>query len=94
MTSSPERQWWVIFHEPTPASQEIVAVEPPPVGKEAQHERCDQMAAAGHQAYIITAPDEGTAGDIALRIWAEQLVSSPERLAAANAYIAANQSAN
>ncbi|WSQ08934.1 hypothetical protein OG604_14810 [Streptomyces sp. NBC_01231] len=88
MTSPPERQWWVVYREPTPAEMEVVTVALPP-GDDATHDRrCAELEASGHCAYVITAPDEDAAGDIALRVWSEELVTSPTRLAAADAYLA------
>ncbi|MBX7551503.1 hypothetical protein K1Y78_26560 [Streptomyces sp. tea 10] len=86
MTTS--QTWWVIFHEPNPAAMTITAVEPAPEGDAAHENRLAQLQKAGQRAYVIDAPDVDTAGDIAGRVWAEELVSSPARLAAADAYIA------
>ncbi|WP_327297807.1 MULTISPECIES: hypothetical protein [unclassified Streptomyces] len=92
--TSPIPTWWVIYHEPTPAEIEIVTVEPAPSEPETQDKRCAEFVQAGQHAYVITAPDADTAGDIALRVWAEELVASPARLAAADTYNAANQLTN
>ncbi|MFL4950638.1 hypothetical protein ACJ6WE_25590 [Streptomyces sp. MMS24-I31] len=90
MTSSPQKTWWVIYREPNPAQVEVVAVEPPPGDDTAHDRRCAELQEAQQHAYVVIAPDADTAGDIALRVWAEELVASPARLAAANAYLAAN----
>ncbi|MFJ3229957.1 hypothetical protein [Streptomyces sp. NPDC086787] len=76
--------WWVIFHEPNPAQMDIVAVEPVPANPDARRKR---LTRSGQRAYIVTAPNVETAGDIAGRVWAEELVATPARLAAANAYL-------
>ncbi|MER6131934.1 hypothetical protein [Streptomyces sp. NPDC001815] len=88
MSSPPALQWWVIYREPNPAQIDVVAVEIPPEGDAAHDERCAALEASGHTAYVITAPDKDVAGDIALRVWSEELVNSPTRLAAADAYLA------
>ncbi|WP_328434873.1 hypothetical protein [Streptomyces sp. NBC_00425] len=88
MTSPPARQWWVIYREPNPAQIDVVAVETPPEDDAAHDKRCAELEASGQAAYVVTAPDEDVAGDIALRVWSEELVNSPTRLAAANAYLA------
>ncbi|MFE2034244.1 hypothetical protein ACFXBB_13505 [Streptomyces scopuliridis] len=90
MTKPPQQPWWVIYREPNPAQIDVVAVELPPGDDAAHDKRCAELQEAGQHAYIITAPDADTAGDIALRVWSEELVASAPRLAAANAYIAAN----
>ncbi|MFH9227636.1 hypothetical protein [Streptomyces lydicus] len=82
--------WWVIFREPNPAQMDIVAVEPAPSVADAQDARCAEFVQAGQHAYVITAPDADAASDIAGRVWARELVSTPARLAAADAYLAAN----
>lgn len=94
MTSAPDPQWWVIFHEPTPVEMTIVAVEPSPGDDAAHDKRCAELEAAGQRAYVIAAPDEDIAGDIAGRVWAEELVSDPARLATADAYLANNRRPN
>ncbi|MEH0661050.1 hypothetical protein QA860_25620 [Streptomyces stelliscabiei] len=88
--TSPIPTWWVIYREPNPAEMHVEAVEPAPT--DAQDARCAEFVAAGQHAYVITAPD--AASDIALRVWAEELVGSPARLAAANAHNAANHHTN
>ncbi|WP_329318039.1 hypothetical protein [Streptomyces sp. NBC_01262] len=88
MPSPDERQWWAVYREPTPAEMEVVAVETPPSDDAAHDRRCAELEASGHYAYVITASDENEARGIALRIWAEELVASPTRLAAANAHLA------
>ncbi|UNO42189.1 hypothetical protein [Streptomyces sp. MST-110588] len=90
MLSSPQQTWWVIYREPNPAQVEVMAVEPPPGGDAAHDRRCAELQEAEQHAYVVTAPDADTAGDIALLAWAEELVASPTRLAAANAYLAVN----
>ncbi|TQK44378.1 hypothetical protein FBY35_5882 [Streptomyces sp. SLBN-118] len=87
MTSPPQQPWWVIYREPSPAEIEVVAVELPPGDDTAHDKRCAELQEAQQHAYIITAPDADTAGDIALRVWAEELVASPARLAAADAQL-------
>ncbi|WP_075662147.1 hypothetical protein [Streptomyces acidiscabies] len=94
MTSTPDPQWWVIFHEPTPGEMTIVAVEPPPGDDAAHDKRCAELEASGQCAYVITAPDQDAAGDIADRVWAKELVTNPARLATADAYFAANRRSN
>jgi hypothetical protein len=88
MTSPPAWQWWVIYREPNPAQIDVVAVETPPENDAAHDKRCAELEASGQAAYVVTAPDEDVAGNIALRVWSEELVNSPTRLAAANAYLA------
>ncbi|MCK8431887.1 hypothetical protein G3I77_02260 [Streptomyces sp. D2-8] len=88
MTSPSARQWWVIYREPNPAQIDVVAVETPPEDDAAHDKRCAELEASGQAAYVVTAPDEDVAGDIALRVWSEELVNSPTRLAAADAYLA------
>ncbi|MFD3618754.1 hypothetical protein ACFWWT_26635 [Streptomyces sp. NPDC058676] len=88
MTSPPARQWWVIYREPNPAQIDVVAVETPPEDDAAHDKRCAELEASGQAAYVVTAPDEDVAGDIALRVWSEELVNSPTWLAAADAYLA------
>ncbi|MCZ4099824.1 hypothetical protein [Streptomyces sp. H39-C1] len=90
MTTSPQPSWWVIYREPNPAEMEVVAVERPPGDDSAHDQRCAELREANQLAYVIAAPDADTAGNVALRIWAEELVASPTRLADADAYIAAN----
>ncbi|MEV4444593.1 hypothetical protein [Streptomyces mirabilis] len=94
MTSPPARQWWVIYQEPTPAQMDVVAVEAPPEDDAAHDKRCAELEASGQHAYVISAPDQEVAGDIAGRIWAEELVTNPARLAVADAYLAANRLRN
>ncbi|MFH9246727.1 hypothetical protein [Streptomyces sp. ISID311] len=87
MSTSTEQQWWVIYRE-TVIQFEIVAVEPPPGDDAAFDERCAQLEADGLGAYVIAAPDADTAGDIVGRAWVEAFLSDPQRLAAADAYLA------
>ncbi|KFF97997.1 hypothetical protein IQ62_27110 [Streptomyces scabiei] len=94
MTSPPDPQWWVIYHEPTPAEMTINAVEPPPNDDDAHDKRCAELEASGQHAYVIAAPDQDAAGEIASRVWAEELVTNPARLALADAYLAANRRPN
>ncbi|WJV48936.1 hypothetical protein [Streptomyces flavofungini] len=81
-------QWWVTYREPNPAQMDIVAVEPAPEDDTARDERNAELERTGQSAYRVTAPDKDTAGDIAARLWSEDLVANPERRAAANAHIA------
>lgn len=92
--TSPIPTWWVIYRELNPAEMQVEAVEPAPTDADAQDARCAEFVAAGQHAYVITAPDADAASDIALRVWAEELVASPARLAAANAHNAANHRTN
>ncbi|MEH0609033.1 hypothetical protein [Streptomyces scabiei] len=92
--ASPIPTWWVIYREPNPAEMHVEAVEPAPTDADALDARCAEFVAAGQHAYVITAPDADTASDIALRVWAEELVASPARLAAANAHNAAHHRTN
>ncbi|MFI5801196.1 hypothetical protein [Streptomyces sp. NPDC051677] len=94
MTSTPDPQWRVIFHEPTPGEMTIVAVEPPPAGDAAHDERCAELQASSQRAYVITAPDQVAAGTTASRVWAKELVTNPARLATADACLAANRRSN
>ena len=94
MTSPPDPQWWVIYHEPIPVEMTITAVEPPPSDDAAHDKRCAELEASGQHADVIAAPDQDAAGEIAGRVWAEELVTNPARLATANAYLAANQRPN
>ncbi|MCX5328093.1 hypothetical protein [Streptomyces sp. NBC_00140] len=94
MTSPPEPQWWVIYHEPTPVEMTIIAVESPPSDDAAHDEWCAVLEASGQRAYVVAAPDRDAAGEIAGRIWAEELVTNPARHAAAEAYLAANRRPN
>ncbi|MEV0444982.1 hypothetical protein AB0I84_21610 [Streptomyces spectabilis] len=87
------RTWWVIYREPTPAAMQIIAAEPAPSDADAHDQRCAELQQAGHSAYVINAPDEDTASDIAARIWAQELVTNPHRLAAANAHLACHRPA-
>ncbi|MEU9238554.1 hypothetical protein [Streptomyces sp. NPDC048385] len=82
--------WWVIFHEPNPAQMNIVAVEPAPIDPDHQDARCAEFTEAGQRAYVITATDPDAASEIAGRVWAKELVTTPSRLAAADAYLTAN----
>lgn len=84
--TSPIPTWWVIYREPNPAEMEAVAVEPAPADDDVQDKRCAEFVAAGQHAYVITAPDADAASDIALRVWAKELIASPARLAAADAH--------
>ncbi|MFG2022276.1 hypothetical protein [Streptomyces sp. NPDC048825] len=93
MTSPSDPQWWVIYHEPTPVEMTIIAVEPPPDAA-AHDKRCAELEASGQHAYVISAPGQEVAGDIAGRVWAEELVTNPARLATADAYLAANRPPN
>ncbi|MEV6378988.1 hypothetical protein AB0M31_06150 [Streptomyces sp. NPDC051773] len=94
MTSPPDPQWWVIYHEPTPVEMTITAVEPPPSDDAAHDKRCAELEASGQLAYVIAAPDQDAAAEIAGRIWAEELVTNPAHHATAEAYLAANQRPN
>ncbi|MFI1100222.1 hypothetical protein [Streptomyces melanogenes] len=82
----PSRDWWVIYQEPTPAEMTIVAVELPPDDDTAHDKRCAEIEEAGQRAYLITAPDADTASAIAMRVWADESVTSPEHPATARAY--------
>ncbi|MEU2558405.1 hypothetical protein ABZ626_03520 [Streptomyces longispororuber] len=88
MTISPQKQWLVVCHEPNPATVEIVAVEPAPEDDTALTQRSAELKKSGHFGYLIEAPDEDTASDEAGHLWAQSLLASPQRLAAADAYIA------
>ncbi|ELP68530.1 hypothetical protein PV735_15360 [Streptomyces turgidiscabies] len=94
MTSPPDPQWWVIYHEPTPAEMAITAVEPPPGDDAAHDKRCAELEASGQCAYVVAAIDQDAAAEIAGRIWAEELVANPARHATAEAYLAANRRPN
>ncbi|MER6204649.1 hypothetical protein [Streptomyces sp. NPDC001642] len=94
MTSPPARQWWVIYREPYPARMDVVVVEALPEGGAAHDERCAELETSGQLAYVVAAPDQDAAADIAGRTWAEELVTNPARHAAAEAYFAANQRPN
>ncbi|MGW4981243.1 hypothetical protein [Streptomyces mirabilis] len=94
MTSPPNPQWWVIYHEPTPVEMTITAVEPPPSNDAAHDKQCAELEASGQLAYVIAAPDQDAAAEIAGRIWAEELVTNPARHATAEAYLAANRQPN
>jgi hypothetical protein len=91
VTSPAQQQRWVTYKEPNPAQIEIVAVETAPSDDADHDRRCAELEASGHHAYVITASDKDEAGDIALQVWAEELVGSQERLADADAYLATNK---
>ncbi|MFI1436542.1 hypothetical protein [Streptomyces lydicus] len=94
MSTPAEQQWWVIYRE-TLIQFDIVAVEPPPGDETAFDERCAQLEADGLSACVVAAPDADTASDIAGRAWVEAFLSDPQRLAAADAYLATlNQPTN
>ncbi|MGM9465348.1 hypothetical protein [Streptomyces murinus] len=82
MSNTTHPNWWVIFTEPDPATQDIVAVEPEPAPEDVEGRR-DQLVAANQRAYVVDAPDETTATDIAMEMWRMELVTTPERLRAA-----------
>ncbi|WP_157968478.1 hypothetical protein [Streptomyces geranii] len=94
MTSPPGPQWWDIYHEPTPVEMTITGVQPPPSDDAAHGKRCAELEASGRHAYVVAAPDQDVAAEIAGRKWAEELVTNPARHATAEAYLAANQRPN